>query len=76
MVVEAADARQAEVVDKVVEVADAPVVGAAAKAVVEWEAEEAVVVVPVVVGAAGIANSSLLRGAPHWRPAFLSSHSP
>jgi len=58
------------VVDKVVAAAASPVVAAAAKVAVEWEAEEVAVVVPAVVGAAGIASSFRLHGAPTRRPFF------
>jgi len=61
----------AVVVDKVVVAAASPVVvAAAAKAVVEWEAEGVAVVVPAVAGAAGIASSFRLHGAPRRRPFF------
>jgi len=61
----------AAVVDRaVVVVAASPVVGAAARVAVEWEAEEVAVVVPAVAGAAGIANSFRLHGAPKRRPFF------
>jgi hypothetical protein len=58
---------------KVVEVADVLPVeaeAAVARAVVD-KVEEAAVVAPAVVGAAGIANSSFSAGRQHWRPVFL-----
>jgi hypothetical protein len=58
------------VVDLVVVAAGRAVVGAAAWAAVEWEAEEVAVVVPAVAGAAGIASSFRLHGAPRRRPFF------
>ena len=60
---------------KVVEEADAPAVVGADKVVEEWEAAAvAVVVRPVVAGAAGIANSSRPTGRQkNWRPVFVFS---